>query len=209
MTKTLGWLVMTLLAVAVAGYASAILIAPGFRPSLVQALLAERPLAACAHFVGGAVALVAGAFQLNAWLRNRFLGFHRWLGRLYMLAVIGGGVAALVLAPYSFGGLAAHLGFGLLGACWIVSTLNAYRHIRKGNVLHHRSWMIRSYALTLAAVTLRLYLPSSQIAGFPMTVAYPAIAWLCWVPNLLLAEWFIRSRHSFARLPRPTIAPSQ
>jgi hypothetical protein len=120
---------------------------------------------------------------------------------LYVLAVVIGGVAALALAPHSFGGLIAHVGFGLLAVCWLGSTLNSYRHIRQRNLSMHRSWMIRSYALTLAAVTLRLYLPSSQVAGFPMTVAYPAIAWLCWVPNLLIAEWFIRSRHSFAMLP--------
>jgi uncharacterized membrane protein len=199
--KTLGWLIMTLLALAVAGYAFAIVATPGLRPSLVEALLTERPVAAYAHFVGGAVALVAGAFQLNTWLRNRFLGIHRWLGRLYMSAVIGGGIAALALAPHSFGGPVANLGFGLLGVFWIFSTLGAYWYIRQGNVRQHRGWMIRSYALTLAAVTLRLYLPSSQLAGLPMTVAYPAIAWLCWVPNLLVAEWFVRSRYSFAALP--------
>jgi hypothetical protein len=53
--------------------------------------------------------------------------------------------------------------------------------------------MIRSFALTFAAVTLRLYLPASQIAGMPFPAAYSAIAWLCWVPNLLVAEWFIRA----------------
>jgi hypothetical protein len=81
------------------------------------------------------------------------------------------------------------------------STLSAYRHIRQRKLSEHRTWMIRSYALTLAAVTLRLYLPASLIAGFPMTVAYPAIAWLCWIPNLLIAEWFVRSRHYSAVPP--------
>ena len=54
--------------------------------------------------------------------------------------------------------------------------------------------MIRSYALTYAAVTLRIYLPLSLMAALPMQAAYPAIAWLCWVPNLLVAEWYVRSR---------------
>jgi hypothetical protein len=111
------------------------------------------------------------------------------------------------LAQHAFGGLTARAGFGLLAVCWTGSTLNAYRHIRQGNLSAHRSWMIRSYALTLAAVTLRVYLPSSQLAGIPMPVAYPAIAWLCWVPNLLIAEWFVRSRHSFAMLPANSFKP--
>jgi hypothetical protein len=51
--------------------------------------------------------------------------------------------------------------------------------------------MIRSYALTFAAVMLRIYLPLSQVYGIPFEPAYQTIAWLCWVPNLIVAEWLI------------------
>jgi hypothetical protein len=51
--------------------------------------------------------------------------------------------------------------------------------------------MIRSYALTLAAVMLRIYLPLSQVFAIPFEPAYQTIAWLCWVPNLVVAEWLI------------------
>ncbi|MEQ1730362.1 MAG: DUF2306 domain-containing protein [Vicinamibacterales bacterium] len=54
--------------------------------------------------------------------------------------------------------------------------------------------MIRSFALTYAAVTLRLYVPLSMAAGVPFDVAYPVIAWACWVPNLLVAEWLFVPR---------------
>ena len=205
--KAFAWLGMTLLALAVAGYAITMSFAPELRPSFVRALFAERPVAAFVHFMGGAIALIAGTFQLNSRLRTRFIEVHRWFGRLYIVAVVIGGVAALALALHSFGGLIAHVGFGLLAVCWMGSTLNAYRHIRQRNLSTHRNWMIRSYALTLAAVTLRIYLPSSQLAGIPMTVAYPVIAWLCWVPNLLIAEWFVRSRHSSAMLPNNLFKP--
>jgi uncharacterized membrane protein len=199
--KAFAWFWMTLLALGVAGYAVTMSLFLEFRPSHVQHLFGQRPIATFAHFMGGAIALISGALQVNARLRARFLSAHRWLGRLYVVAVVLGGTAGLVLALQSFGGWVAHLGFGLLAVCWLVCTLNAYRHIRQGNVSAHRSWMIRSYALTLAAVTLRLYLPGSQIAGLSMTVAYPAIAWLCWVPNLLIAEGFVRARHSVTVMP--------
>jgi len=205
--KAFAWLGMTLLALGVAAYATTVLFAPGFRPPFVGSLIAERPVAAFAHLMGGAVALVAGAFQLNSRLRTFFIGAHRWVGRIYVLAVVIGGVAALSLALHSFGGLAAKVGFGLLAAGWLGSTLNAYRQIRQRNLGAHRSWMIRSYALALAAVTLRLYLPSSQMAGLPMAAAYPVIAWLCWIPNLLIAEWFVRSRQAFAMLPDNSFEP--
>jgi hypothetical protein len=49
--------------------------------------------------------------------------------------------------------------------------------------------MVRNFSLTFAAVTLRLYIPASALAGVEFSVAYPIIAWLCWVPNILWAEW--------------------
>jgi hypothetical protein len=48
--------------------------------------------------------------------------------------------------------------------------------------------MTRNFALTFAAVTLRIWVPASFVSGIPLAVAYPIIAWLCWVPNLLVAE---------------------
>jgi hypothetical protein len=53
--------------------------------------------------------------------------------------------------------------------------------------------MIRSFALTFAAVTLRIYLPLSLAAGLDYADSYPVIAWLCWVPNLLVAQLLVRS----------------
>jgi uncharacterized membrane protein len=194
MMRTAGWWVMTSLALLVAAYAFALVALPSFRPELVQVHFQQRPLLVLAHFLGGGIAMAIGAFQLHAGLRSRFLSSHRWLGRIYIAAVLAGGTAGLVLAINSTAGPAAQWGFGLLAVAWLASTFNAYRHIRDRNFVQHRAWMIRSYALTLAAVTLRIYLPASMIAALPMDTAYSAIAWLCWVPNLLVAEWFVRSR---------------
>lgn len=58
----------------------------------------------------------------------------------------------------------------------------------------HRRWMIRSWSLTLAAVTLRIYLPVVIITGLPFAFSYQVVAFLAWVPNLLLAEWLLRRR---------------
>jgi uncharacterized membrane protein len=196
--KTLGWVVMTALAALIAWYAFTIFLTPSDRNPLVANLLANHPYAAPAHFIGGAIALLTGALQLNATLRTRFIALHRWLGRSYLFAVLAGSVAGLILAPGSFGGLVAQWGFGLLAVVWFVSTLLAYRSIRSRDVSAHRAWMIRSYALTLAAVTLRLYMPASQALDISMDIAYPAIAWLCWAPNLFVAEWFIRSKFAFS-----------
>ena len=66
----------------------------------------------------------------------------------------------------------------------------------------HERWMVRSFALTFAAVTLRLYIPAGQVLGLDFMAAYRAIAWLCWVPNLVVAELLIvRGGLRTSRLP--------
>lgn len=185
---------MTILALLVAVYAGAVLLLPIARAPLVQETFLNTPVAIFIHISGGLIALVIGTFQLNSKLRTRFLSSHRWLGRVYVPSVVVGGAAGFYLALYSFGGIITHIGFGLMAICWVSSTLIALRHIYRNDISKHRIWMIRSYAITLAAVTLRLYIPLSQVAGFDFEVSYQAISWLCWVPNIILAEIYLNSR---------------
>jgi uncharacterized membrane protein len=199
--KSIAWLGMALLALGVGAYAFAILIAPAFRSPFAEGLLVAQPVVAPSHFIFGGFAIVAGALQVNRWLRTRFISMHRWLGRSYVIAVAISGSAGIALALSSSAGWVATAGFGLLGIFWLATTLIGYRSIRQGDANTHRRWIIRSYALTLAAVTLRIYMPLSEMSGVSMAVAYPAISWLAWVPNLMIAEWFVRPK-------RASIVPS-
>ena len=138
-------------------------------------------------------ALLAGPWQFSDKLRTRALNFHRWLGRFYLLEVGLGSIAGFVMATVSEQGLPTHLGFGMLGLLWFFTGLEAYRTVRRGNTFAHRQWMIRNFALTLAAVTLRNYMPLMLFAfGWSFRQSYITVSWLCWVPNLLVAEWLAR-----------------
>jgi hypothetical protein len=190
--RTLAWLLMVLLSLGIAAYAAGLLVYPPMRSSFVLTLLAERPVATLGHFGGSALALAIGGFQLHPGLRRRFGAVHRWMGRLYLVGVALGGAAGLWMALFANGGLAGRLGFALLALSWLTCTARGYASIRARELQAHRRWMIRSYALTFAAVTLRLYIPAGQVAGIAFESAYPVIAWLCWVPNLLVAEWLAR-----------------
>ena len=201
--RRLGWGLMTALALIIAAYAIALLFVPVMRAPFLRERFAIIPLAAYLHLAGSGIALAIGPFQLNARLRNRFLPVHRWMGRTYVICVLLGGVGALALATMSQAGLATHVGFGLLAVLWLFATGTAYRRIRAGDQVSHRRWMIRSYALTFAAVTLRIYLPLSQVAGIPFDAAYQTIAWLCWVPNLVVAEWLILRVRADAPMNEP------
>ena len=185
---------MTLLAVAVSFYAVAIVVAPSIRNDFLIALFAESGLSAYAHLVGGAIALAIGPFQLSGRIRSRHLSLHRLLGRVYVTAIAFGGLGGLSLAVSASGGLPAKIGFGLMAVVWLSATAMAFISIRARRIEEHQVWMIRSYAVTLAAVTLRFYLPISIAAGYEFAAVYPAIAWLCWVPNLIVAEWFVIRR---------------
>lgn len=187
----LGWSVMALLALGVAGYSVANALLPELRNGFVAGLVARAPWAAILHMGGGAIALVLGTLQFHRGLRTRRPALHRRLGQGYVLAVLASGLAGLYLATQSQSGLAARFGFGLLALAWLWSTARAYTLARARRFDAHQAWMLRSYALCLAAVTLRLYIPAFLVAGVPFPAAYPAIAWLCWVPNLVLAEWWV------------------
>ena len=190
------WGIATFLAIAVAAYALIALAVPIVRSPLIVARLRVVPVAVFLHLIGGAVAIALGPFQLNGRMRSRHLALHRWLGRCYVIAVLIGGCAALYLAPMADGGLPASIGFAMLGVLWIGSTVTAYICARGRRIDRHRVWMLRSYALTFAAVTLRIWLPLSHIVGLPSVPSYVAIAWLCWVPNLIVVEWFVLTRQA-------------
>jgi hypothetical protein len=189
------WATLTVLSVLVAAYGLMALVLPGFGPPFLAERRAETPWAVYAHLGGGLWALAAGPWQLHRRWRDAALRFHRWLGRSYVVGVIVGAVGALALAPRAQTGGIAQAGFGLLGGLWLAFTVLAFIRIRRQDQVAHRRWMLRSFALTLAAVTLRLYLPLSAAMGWSFEAAYPAIAWLCWVPNLLVTELYLgRSR---------------
>jgi hypothetical protein len=113
-----------------------------------------------------------------------------------VISVLVGGIAGLSLAFVSEGGATTHLGFGMLAVLWLWSTAQAYLKIRAGDEKAHRRWMTRSYSLTYAAVMLRVYLLLSRVAGYEFVPAYQVIAWMCWVPNLIVAEWWLLRRDS-------------
>lgn len=194
MIKRVLWSLMTLSATLVALYAISLIVLPGVRPPFIQNLFANFPGLTPIHFSTGAIAIVAGAFQFSASLRRKRLSLHRLLGRFYVGSILISGIASFVLAINSVGGIYVQTGFGLMATFWLITTFRAYQLIRQGNVKGHENWMVRSYAVTLAGVTLRLWLGLSILLGAKFSEAYPILAWACWIPNLIVAEWYLRIR---------------
>lgn len=190
------WILGAVLCVGVAVYSARYLLHPPQTPA--EAL--GNPLGVpwlVIHVAGAMTALLLGSLQFVPGLRSGGAKAHRWIGRTYVLGCLVGGAAGLVLAPGCSAGPIASAGFGSLAVIWIAVTLLGWRAAVQRRFDAHRRWMIRSWALTLAAVTLRLYLPLVMVLDLPFLPWYRAIAFLCWVPNLVLAEVWLRAR------PRP------
>jgi len=160
------------------------------------------------HAGGGRVALSLGAWGFWGAFRNKYLKLHRLLGRLYLMGVLVGGVSGFYMSFTAYGGLPARIGFGMLAVLWLASGTMAFLRIRRGNVQAHREWMIRNYAVTFSAVTLRLWLLLFIVSGSEVEAAYISVAWLSWVPNLLIAELIIGNVRAKAKSPQvnPIIA---
>ena len=156
--------------------------------------IANRRFAFLLHITFAPMALMAGALQLLPRLRARFPVMHRWSGRSYALFVLIAGVSGIVVALGAQGGPSATYGFVLLSVIWLITTFQGVRFARARQFSQHRTWMIRSFALTFAGVTLRLYLLGFMLSGFTYTEASIYLAWICWVPNLLAVEWWLARR---------------
>ncbi len=159
--------------------------------------IAERRLAFLSHVIAASLALLFGVAQFLSGLRGKYPRVHRWTGRFYVVFVLVAGVAGFVLAFDAMGGPIAGWGFGLLSVLWVFTTLQGLRFARNRKFGDHRRWMMRSFALTFAAVTLRLQL-AGMIGIGQMTYADASLilAWSCWVPNLILVEWLIARKPS-------------
>ncbi len=146
------------------------------------------------HFIGGGCALLFGVLQLFVSVGSPL---HRLYGYAYCLSVIAGAGGGFYLAIHSYLGMSTGVGFLLLDALWIATTACAIYHIRLGKVELHRRWILRSMALTSAAISLRILLPLFNIV-LPFDTSYLLAAWLCWILNLIGLEifWYVSRPNS-------------
>lgn len=150
------------------------------------------PLIGIAHTAGGGIASLIGPLQFSDRLRRQRPGLHRWLGRVYLISVLLSGLGGLYLSPGSLAANTFGVAFILLALAWLYTGWQAYTTIRQGDVGAHRCWMIRNFALTYAAVTLRIEMPLLIAAGIDPIMALNIVGWTCWVPNLVVVEWWMR-----------------
>ncbi len=145
------------------------------------------------HVVFSIFALLAGFTQFSSKIRSSYTHVHRTIGKVYIYTILFfAAPTGLVLGVYANGGWSSRLGFCLLAVGWFLFTGIAWKALKEKDYTKHQTFMIRSFALTLSAITLRIwkYLLVYLFAPRPMDV-YQIVAWLGWVLNLAIAEILI------------------
>lgn len=156
------------------------------------------------HFAAGGILLALGPIQLIRAVRRRLPALHRWLGRVYIFSALLAGLGGLAFigAKGTIGGMPMNIGFGLYGALMVLAAVQAYRHARARRLDVHRAWAIRLFALAVGSWLYRMYYGFWMLlsGGAGHTANFDGwfdiiMVFFFYVPNLLVAEFFIRSQH--------------
>jgi len=155
------------------------------------------------HFAAGGIILVLGSIQLIERLRERYPALHHWIGRVYVASALLAGLGGLayITVQGTVGGTVMDIGFGLYGVLMVLAAVQAYRHARARRLDAHRAWALRLYALAIGSWLYRMdygfWMILMDGVGHAPGFRGPfdmVMSFFFYLPNLLVAELFIRGR---------------
>lgn len=201
MIKKFTWILLAVLAIIVGLYPAIYLFIDrkfGLLASKTNDLLTDPiwNIGFYTHIFFAGLALLIGWTQFSSKLRNKNMAVHRITGKVYVVSALVSSIAGIYIGIFATGGIVTSMGFICLGVIWFYTTLMAFIYIRNKQILQHQKMMIYSYAACFAGATLRIWLPILGIIFGDFITAYTIVAWLCWVPNLMVA-YFITKRMGF------------
>ena len=145
------------------------------------------------HVFSSPLVIIAGLLQFNRWIIKHKPKIHKAAGYIYVIVVLFiSGPAAFIMSLYANGGRLAQT-----SVLWILFTYLSYIRIRKGKTESHVKWNLRSYSLTLAAVSLRFFAYLFDVFNVHLgpKETYILLAFISWIPNLMLAELLILMKY--------------
>lgn len=168
-------------------------------PVIEEAYVFDRwfvahPVLIFLQIIPGSIFLLLAPFQFSSRIRTRHLWFHRWSGRLLVVAALIVGLSGLVLgALFPYGGPASRSAVFVAGALFLFALIRAFIAIRRRDVVRHREWMIRMFAIGLGIATVRVVgLVLIAITGGSFQDLAGISFWSGWVITFGAAELWIR-----------------
>ncbi|HEX6036120.1 MAG TPA: DUF2306 domain-containing protein [Anaerolineales bacterium] len=175
-------------------------LASGAEITPANARFFASPLPVVIHILGAAIYAILGAFQFVSRLWRRGTGWHRWVGRLLLVPcglLVGlSGLWMTFFYPRAEGASDLLFFFRLLfGSGMVFSIVYGFIAIRRGDMIRHRAWMTRAYAIGLGAGTQVLTGMVGELTfGPPNELENALLMGLAWMINLAVAEWALRRR---------------
>jgi uncharacterized membrane protein len=169
-----------------------------------------HPYLTLVHIVVGLLFMVLGPIQFWPAVRNRWIRYHRWAGRVWMIAALAGATSALLFVPMLpvFGSLSTRFAIVFVSILFLLCLAQGYRRIRQRQIALHREWMIRTFAIGLGISTFRVMIPFLMVpplnATFPE--AWDTVVWLAFAVNLITAEVWINATRRPSQ-PAPQVRP--
>jgi hypothetical protein len=144
------------------------------------------------HIFAGAVCISTALIQFSKYILKKTKAIHRWSGKLYVFVVLFlGAPTGLYMSFFAKGSFWERVLFMFMAICWFITTWYGFSTIRKKNVLAHKIWMMRSYAMAMTAVTFRIYHILFYMLDWDHLENYELSLWISVVGNMLFAEWII------------------
>jgi len=123
--------------------------------------------------------------------------FHKNAGKIYIFLILFlAAPSGIYMGIFANGGVYSKISFVILGGFWWYSTFKAYQLARHKDFKEHKQWMWRSFALTVSAITLRMWKVIIVYLFHPNPMdVYQIIAWMGWIPNIILIEYLITKKY--------------
>lgn len=153
------------------------------------------------HIFAGAVCILTALIQFSRYILKKTKAIHRWSGKLYVFVVLFlGAPTGLYMSFFAKGSFWERSLFLFMAVTWFITTLYGLNTIRKKNILAHKIWMIRSYAMAMTAVTFRIYHIIFYLLDWDHLENYEVSLWISVLGNMLAAEWIIhRNSRSYLK----------
>ena len=150
------------------------------------------------HITAGALCIFTALIQFSRYILKKSKAIHRISGKIYVAVVLFlGAPTGLYMAFFAKGSFWERCLFMFMAIWWFITTLNGLTTIHKRNIVAHKVWMMRSYAMAMTAVTFRVYYVILYLLDWQLLENYQFSLWVSVIGNMLITEWIIyrQSKH--------------